>query len=39
MARPISDNHLYEPDDCFTRHLESKYADRAMHVRTLSIIA
>jgi hypothetical protein len=25
-----SDHHLYEPDDCFTRRLESRYADRAM---------
>ncbi len=28
-----SDNHLCEPDDCFTRHIESKYADRALHIR------
>ena len=28
-----ADNHLYEPDDCFTRHLESRFAERAMHVR------
>jgi predicted TIM-barrel fold metal-dependent hydrolase len=29
-----ADNHYYEPDDCFTRHLESPYrADRSIHVR------
>jgi len=28
------DNHYYEPDDCFTRHLEAKFRpDRAIHVR------
>ena len=27
-----ADNHYYEPDDCFSRHLEGKYADRAVHV-------
>src|SRR5215212_1468908 len=27
-----SDMHYYEPDDCFTRHLESRYADRALTV-------
>ena len=27
------DNHYYEPDDCCTRHLESKYKDRSVHVR------
>ena len=26
-----ADQHYYEPLDCFTRHLESKYADRAFH--------
>ena len=30
-----SDMHYYEPDDCFTRHLESRYADRALTVETL----
>lgn len=28
-----ADQHYYEPDDCFTRHLESKYADQAIEVR------
>ncbi|HKS46987.1 MAG TPA: amidohydrolase family protein [Amycolatopsis sp.] len=28
-----ADQHYYEPDDCFTRHLESKYADEAIVVR------
>lgn len=27
-----ADMHYYEPDDCFTRHLESKFADRAVRV-------
>src|SRR5882757_2269397 len=27
------DNHYYEPDDCFTRHIERAYADRAVHIR------
>jgi len=27
-----SDMHYYEPDDCFTRHLESRYAHRALTV-------
>jgi predicted TIM-barrel fold metal-dependent hydrolase len=27
-----ADMHYYEPDDCFTRHLESRYADRALTV-------
>jgi len=27
-----SDMHYYEPDDCFTRHLESRYAGRALTV-------
>ena len=27
-----ADMHYYEPDDCFTRHLEARYADRAVHV-------
>src|SRR6266849_4374538 len=26
------DNHYYEPDDCCSRHLESKYRDRAIRV-------
>jgi predicted TIM-barrel fold metal-dependent hydrolase len=28
-----ADNHFYEPDDCCTRHLEARFADRAVHVR------
>jgi hypothetical protein len=27
-----ADNHYYEPDDCFTRHLDPTYADRAYHI-------
>jgi predicted TIM-barrel fold metal-dependent hydrolase len=27
-----ADSHYYEPHDAFTRHLESKYADRSLHV-------
>jgi predicted TIM-barrel fold metal-dependent hydrolase len=28
------DNHYYEPDDCFTRHLEARYrSGRSIHVR------
>ena len=27
-----ADNHYYEPYDCFTRHLEPAFADRAVHV-------
>jgi predicted TIM-barrel fold metal-dependent hydrolase len=27
-----ADGHYYEPHDAFTRHLESKYADRSLHV-------
>jgi predicted TIM-barrel fold metal-dependent hydrolase len=28
-----ADNHFYEPDDCCTRHLESQFRDRAVHLR------
>lgn len=28
-----ADNHYYEPDDCFTRHMESAYTDRAINIR------
>ena len=27
------DNHYYETRDCFTRHIEPKLRDRAVHVR------
>lgn len=27
-----ADNHYYEPRDCYTRHIEPKYRDRAIHV-------
>ena len=27
-----ADHHYYEPDDCFTRHLESEFRDRAFHI-------
>ncbi len=26
------DNHYYEPDDCFTRHLEPAFSARAFHI-------
>ena len=28
-----AERHFSEPDDCWTRHLESRFADRAVHVR------
>src|SRR3982074_3389257 len=28
-----ADQHYYEPDDCFTRHLEARYRDGAVEVR------
>jgi predicted TIM-barrel fold metal-dependent hydrolase len=28
-----ADQHYYEPDDCFTRHLETSYRDQAIEVR------
>src|SRR5580765_6353087 len=28
-----ADQHYYEPDDCFTRHLEAQYLDQAIEVR------
>ncbi len=27
-----ADNHYYEPDDCFTRHIEAKYRERSVRV-------
>jgi len=27
-----ADNHYYEPDDCFTRHIESRFKDRTVWV-------
>jgi predicted TIM-barrel fold metal-dependent hydrolase len=27
-----ADNHYYEPDDCFTRHIEAKYKDRTVWI-------
>lgn len=27
-----ADSHYYEPDDCSTRHIEDRYADRAVRV-------
>lgn len=26
------DNHYYEPDDCFTRHIDPRFADQAVHI-------
>jgi predicted TIM-barrel fold metal-dependent hydrolase len=33
-AQPLVDaeHHYYEPDDCFSRHLEARFRDRALHV-------
>ena len=31
-----ADNHYYETTDCFTRHIESAYADRTL--RTLKLL-
>ncbi|MDH3679652.1 MAG: amidohydrolase [Acidimicrobiia bacterium] len=28
-----ADNHYYERDDCFTRHIEARFADRAVNIR------
>ena len=28
-----ADGHYYEPHDCFTRHLEARFADRAVRVK------
>ncbi|MBO0852358.1 MAG: amidohydrolase [Nocardia sp.] len=28
-----ADGHYYEPDDCFSRHIESRFADRTIRVR------
>ncbi|MFZ5834274.1 MAG: amidohydrolase family protein [Pseudomonadota bacterium] len=27
-----ADQHYYEPDDCFTRHIDPKFRDRAVHI-------
>ena len=27
-----AEHHYYEPDDCFTRHLEPAFAERSLHV-------
>ncbi|HVM96674.1 MAG TPA: amidohydrolase family protein [Candidatus Acidoferrales bacterium] len=27
-----ADNHYYEPDDCFTRHIEARFKDRTMWI-------
>jgi predicted TIM-barrel fold metal-dependent hydrolase len=27
------DHHYYEPDDCCTRHLESRFKERSVHIR------
>ena len=27
-----ADNHYYEPDDCFTRHLDAAFAERSCHI-------
>ena len=28
-----ADNHYYEPDDAFTRHLDPAFEDRSLHIR------
>jgi predicted TIM-barrel fold metal-dependent hydrolase len=27
-----ADNHYYEPDDCFSRHIEPRFRDRCVHI-------
>ncbi|MDJ0786290.1 MAG: amidohydrolase family protein [Myxococcota bacterium] len=27
-----ADNHYYEPDDCFTRHIEAAHRERSIHI-------
>jgi hypothetical protein len=29
-----ADNHYYETDDCFTRHIEAEYRDKTVHFVT-----
>jgi len=31
-----ADNHFYEPDDCFTRHIEARFRDRTVRVERAS---
>jgi len=31
-----ADNHFYEPDDCFTRHIEARFRDRTARVERAS---
>ena len=28
-----ADEHYYEPDDCFTRHIEARFRDETIRVR------
>nr|WP_241834726.1 hypothetical protein [Pseudofrankia asymbiotica] len=28
-----ADGHYYEPDDCFSRHIEARYRDATVRVR------
>ena len=28
-----ADNHYYEPDDAFTRHIDRRFAETAVHIR------
>lgn len=28
-----ADNRYYEPDDCFTRHMEQAHANKAVNIR------
>ncbi len=37
VAMMDAEQHFYEPDDCFTRHLEAKYRNRALHVTTNTV--
>mgnify|MGYP003494369753 CR=1 FL=1 len=32
MLTNDADNHYYEPDDCFTRHIEAAYRDRTFWI-------
>ena len=27
-----ADNHYYEPDDCFTRHIEAPFRERSVRI-------
>ena len=35
MSQPVfdADNHFYETRDCFSRYIEPKFRDKAVHAR------